>query len=155
MVKFKLSKQTLTALWGNFLERCRFCNELISHSHQSHLQPHFVNTCKLRYSLLALNQVHSSSKHCDLLLQIKNPGYSRYFHSLIFNRILHLIYPTLLALGCKLGCEGVVKLFYAVFALFRMGFNCMKFLPTFLLIHHRQTGMLLIIYIWNTLIWIA
>ena len=117
MVKFKLSKQTLTALWGNFLERCRFCNELISHSHQSHLQPHFVNTCKLRYSLLALNQVHSSSKHCDLLLQIKNPGYSRYFHSLIFNRILHLIYPTLLALGCKLGCEGVVKLFGHFFML--------------------------------------
>ena len=110
------------------------------------------HNCNLILSTLAnLDQfkiksiVHQNTA-TPLVLQIINSGYSRCFHKLIFHRILHLIYPTLLALGCKLGCEGVVKLFYAVFALFRMGFNCMKFLPTFLLIHHRQTGMLLIIY---------
>ena len=138
MVKFKLSKQTLTALWGNFLERCRFCNELISHSHQSQLQPHFVNTCKFRsiHCLLLIKSIVHQNTATPLVLRIKNPGNSRCFHSLILDRILHLIYPSLLALGCKLGmwrsCIIFWPLFYAVFALFSMGFNCMKFLPTFL-----------------------
>ena len=116
MVKFKLSKQTLTALWGNFLEWCVdfAMNRFLTCTNHN---------CNLILSTLAnLDQfkiksiVHQNTA-TPLVLQIKNPGHSRYFHSLIFNRILHLIYPTLLALGCKLGCEGVVKLFGHFFML--------------------------------------